>query len=501
MTVRFMFVTMPCPHQVTPSNTVFHLYWEKVFALGLLVNSNDIFDLQYVITTSENPDLSAKCVTKHLDLSNHGQIAVGVGTPFPDYSLRGGICAIPDLIGFALEAECQNVTLPYSDTGIEDVAALLMESNRTDWWYIVVGGQSSLRTLVEEYPEAMKKVDTLMVMGGNWCGGYEPYPDVLAPTDETNIACDPAAANVVLNNDVVKFKNVYFTPVEAADEIGGTDYGRFVTAAESSASLSATATLDFYKAWSVAGRADPSLLIHLEALAYDPETESTPQFDPCAIMFGIELLTMNETCDELSAIYDFEAVHFLEAGEGVSFPDSPRSGFSLYTGEDLGALPTDQCPYLTNYTFDPAETIEEEAPVKITLGYTSPEAKARFFANMATRMAGGVVPTFVYFLLYDAKNDTFVEPIYDGSVISSPPCEVNIEAVIPCGTEDYVRIELLQNSTRVKKQREGIHPYFLYGNRGTYLRSGTIPAGTYTLTAKTNDVKSQPIMFTLGECA
>ena len=467
--------------------------------MGLLVNSYDVYDLKYVLTTSENPDLSAKCVVKHLDLSG-SDVPVGVGTPFPEYALRGGICAIPDFIGFALEAECQNVTLPYSDTGIEDVAALLMESDRTDWWYIVVGGQSSLRTLVETYPDAMMKIDTLMIMGGNWCGGYEPYPDVLAPTDETNIACDPSAANAVLNSDVVKFKNVFYTPVEAADEIGGTDYERFVASAESGTSSSATATLDFYKAWSTAGRADPALLIHLEAMTYDPETESTPQFDPCAIMVGIELITLKESCDKLSAMYDFKAVHFLEAGEGESFPASPRSGFSLYTGEDLGELPTDQCPMLTNFTFDPDETPENEVPVKITLGYTSPEAKARFFANMATRMAGGVVPTFVYFLLYDAKNDTLVESIYDGSMISSPPCELNIEAVIPCGAKDYVRIELLQNRTRIKKQREGKYPYFLYGNRGTNLRSGMVPAGTYTLTAKTNDNKSPPITFTLGEC-
>ena len=67
----------------------------KVFALGLMVNSFDVFDMKYVITTSENPDLSAKCVVKHLNLSD-SDIPVGVGTPFPEYALRGGICAIPD---------------------------------------------------------------------------------------------------------------------------------------------------------------------------------------------------------------------------------------------------------------------------------------------------------------------------------------------------------------------------------------------------------------------
>lgn len=48
----------------------------------------------------------------------------------------------------------------------------------------------------------------------------------------------------------------------------------------------------------------------------------------------------------------------------------------------------DQCPALTNWTFDPLETPEMEIPVTIALGYMSEEAKASYYSEMASRMAG-----------------------------------------------------------------------------------------------------------------
>ena len=253
--------------------------------------------------------------------------------------------------------------------------------------YLVVGGQTSLRDLITNYAEAAAKIDTLIVMAGNWCSDFEPYPDVLAPTDETNIGCDPAAANYVLDGSKSPIRNVYYVPVVMADEIGGDEYIKIVEAAESGADPGAAATLNFYRAWSKAGRANPDLLIHLEALTYDPETESTPQFDACAIMLTLELLD-HESCEDRVALYDFEDVHFLEAGEGVAFPDAPRPAFSLHVGEDFD-LP-EQCPVLTEHTFDASMTPEEEIPVKVALGYKSTEAKTRFYADMASRMAGEI---------------------------------------------------------------------------------------------------------------
>lgn len=141
---------------------------DDVFAMGLLLNSADLIDLKYVITTSERPGLSAQCVTKHLALADRLEIPVGVGAEFPDYDLRGGVCGIPGLVGFALEEECADADFSMDEDGVAAMAEMLMASDRDDWWYLVVGAQSSVKALIETYPQAADKISTLIVMGGNW---------------------------------------------------------------------------------------------------------------------------------------------------------------------------------------------------------------------------------------------------------------------------------------------------------------------------------------------
>jgi hypothetical protein len=85
-----------------------------------------------VVTTSENPTLSAKCVRKHLDLAGRSDIPVAIGSEFPDYSLRSGVCGIPGLVGFALQAECEDVDLPLLENGVEVMVEVIMESSRDD---------------------------------------------------------------------------------------------------------------------------------------------------------------------------------------------------------------------------------------------------------------------------------------------------------------------------------------------------------------------------------
>lgn len=48
----------------------------------------------------------------------------------------------------------------------------------------------------------------------------------------------------------------------------------------------------------------------------------------------------------------------------------------------------DQCPNMTNFTFSVDDTPEMEYPVMVALGFTSPEAKAAVYSDMARRMAG-----------------------------------------------------------------------------------------------------------------
>ena len=375
-------------HRPVILDTDYGPFIDDIFALGLLMNSDDLLDLQYVLTTSEQPDLSARCVAKHVDLAGK-QIRVGSGEAFPDYTLRGGVCAIPGLVGFTLEAECQEVTIPYDHDGVGALAELLEASDRSDWIYIVVGGQTSLKSLMRDYSVAAGKISTIIVMGGNWCADFEPFPGDLAPTDELNISCDPAAANFVLDksNHCSANYEVIYVPLAVADKIGGDDYS-LVVASANAGNAGAAAILQFYKAWSAAGRADENLLIHQDALAYDPDTESTPQFDACAIMAAIEMLDDKE--DRLFWIDIPQGVHFLEATDSGlnSWPDSPRSAFSLLPTDTCVSDLPDQCPALTDFTFVPEETPEEEVPVKVALGFVSAEAKASFYREMAERMAG-----------------------------------------------------------------------------------------------------------------
>ena len=163
---------------------------DDIFALGLLLNSRDLIDMKVILTTSEQPDLSAICVSAQLFKSEVSGIPVAMGETLPPYEERGGMCAVPGLLKIDMEPECREVYETTEEAGvIEDgvayAAKLIEESGRDDWWYILVGGQTSLKRLIEEYPEAASKIETLIIMAGNWCSGFDPYPDVSAPTDET----------------------------------------------------------------------------------------------------------------------------------------------------------------------------------------------------------------------------------------------------------------------------------------------------------------------------
>ena len=219
----------------------------------------------------------------------------------------------------------------------------------------------------------------------------EVYPDVYAPTEETNIANDPAAANFVIDGRFSPFDTIYFVPVAVANKISGDDYIKIVNAGRSGSNRCANTTIDFYRAWSAAARNDTQSLLHAEAMKYDPEIEAPPQYDACAVMLALQLLD-DDSCQDRMKVYDVEGVHFLDGSDSglKSFPERPRTAFSLFpqfnslTNVTLPA----QCPALTPFTFNPDETPEVEKPVKVALGFATLTAKDNFFAEMAERMAG-----------------------------------------------------------------------------------------------------------------
>jgi inosine-uridine nucleoside N-ribohydrolase len=144
---------------------------DDIYALGLLLNSRDLIDLKLIMGTSNQPDLSAICIAAQLNMSGISDIPVVIGEKLPPYEDRGGMCAIPGIMGFGIESACKKV---YNSTheagviqdGVEYAAKLIEDSGKNDWWYLVVGGQTSLKRLILEFPEAASKIDTLVVMGG-----------------------------------------------------------------------------------------------------------------------------------------------------------------------------------------------------------------------------------------------------------------------------------------------------------------------------------------------
>lgn len=194
-------------------------------------------------------------------------------------------------------------------------------------------------------------------------------------------------------NNII-FPNVYYVPVVVADEIDGLEFARFVKAASSGKQPIARATLESYNQWSEASRADPDLLVYKEAIDYDPRSESVPQFDAMAVMLILELLEMEKpdhTCGGgRISLHQFDAVHFFEnEDEGLqTYPNSPRSAFSIHTDNIKDADLPMECPDLTEFTFDPEDTPEKEYPIMIALGFISPEAKIAVYKDMASRLAG-----------------------------------------------------------------------------------------------------------------
>lgn len=416
-------------------DTDYGSFIDDIFAVGLLLQSTDVLDPKLILTTSEEPEWSANCVSEQISRSDLGfDIPVAIGETLPPYSERGAVCGIPGLVGFALKETCAeaNKDLPTPiPNGVEYAAEMLIRSDRTDWTYIAVGGQTSLQKLIQDFPEAMSKIENLVVMGGNWCTGFDAYPDVPTPTAETNIGCDMNAANFVLKaaaewafQNKQNFPAIYYVPVVTVNVLSGDDYSLITNAASTAKdnayyNEAAHTTVDFYRAWSVAARADPKILVHKEAMAFDPATESTPQFDAVAVLIAIDIARGNPGLRV--AQYEFtNGVHFVtneEAEVAAEHSDffkdkTPMGAYSLWSGNEAslndkissnrkGYTDSDpisgRCKDLTTYHFDPkiappfsSETarVFPPVPIQVALGFKSPESEKDFFHEMALRISG-----------------------------------------------------------------------------------------------------------------
>mmetsp|Transcript_6936 Transcript_6936/g.16700 ORF Transcript_6936/g.16700 Transcript_6936/m.16700 type:complete len:537 (+) Transcript_6936:66-1676(+) len=426
-------------------DTDYGSFIDDIFAVGLLLQSTDVLDPRLVLTTAEEPEWSANCVSEQIvrsapfsPSSSAGggrHVPVAIGETLPPHSERGAVCGVPGLVGFALRETCASPSPrhpPVIPNGVEHVARMLGESDRTDWTYIAVGGQTSLQRLVRDFPGVLPKIRNLVIMGGNFCTGFDAYPDVPTPTAETNIGCDMKAANFVLESAaaIKGFPAVHYVPIVTVNVLDGDDYSLITDAASPSHphhSPAANATIDFYHAWSRSARSDPGLLVHKEAMTFDPAKESVPQFDAVAVLVAMDIA--RGASDKRVAQYAFaNGVHFVtneEAAAAVANPGffrgkPPKAAYSVWSGDEAslrdtaggGAAADDdkkaisgRCDDLTPFHFDPdqappslssvgedgdAPATEASKPAGITvaLGFWSPETERDFFHEMALRISG-----------------------------------------------------------------------------------------------------------------
>lgn len=209
-----------------------------VFALGFLLNSEDLLDLKMILITAENMTLPAKCVAKHLDQAGRfGDIPVGLGSILPLYYEEAtSECLWHSWSCWLCLGEWMHWILTCHWWKTVSLLSMI--------WFLhliaTTGGtlpseakRHCVISFKQQYPKAAAKLDTLVVMGGNWCAGFNPYPGVTVPTgtllwnkipmlllfyslhmiyysltDEMNIGCDPMAANDVLESDTTPFTKI-----------------------------------------------------------------------------------------------------------------------------------------------------------------------------------------------------------------------------------------------------------------------------------------------------
>jgi hypothetical protein len=147
------------------------------------------------------------------------------------------------------------------------------------------------------------------------------------------------------NNHIgLEFPNIYYSPVVTAAPLSGNDYKLITDAATATATTSgennnkadnaaAKAMFDFYKAWSAVSRLKPELLVYLEAMAYNPDTESTPQFDAVAVLLAMDIV--RGMADTRLVQEEFvNGIHFITNDEvGIAeFIGQPHASYTLWTG-------------------------------------------------------------------------------------------------------------------------------------------------------------------------
>jgi inosine-uridine nucleoside N-ribohydrolase len=391
-------------------------------------------DLRAIVTTSDNPFVAAQCVARHWSLSGTDlAIPILAGSRYPTYTERGGKCAVPGSLPVPLLSECQlpsstqssfnssNVTTSDFSTNsnnnvslIQDALVdMLMSSDRDDWVYIVSAGQTTLRDLIERYPGAASKIQSLVIQGGQFCnvGGAE---------DTTQVSCDPRAANTVLDASHNPIANIYYIPVHMADIMTPVDAAQLFTA--SAIDPIVRSTLHMYRAWlngieatndRVASQSSSNNSTHTtnssnaSTTAEDLMTtittlDSIPLYHAAAVLVAWQII--HADCPAVMSTaspswYPLTRVQFVEAVTDVSTA-TPRIaapsnsslpiGTALHDGgEYISSLPFD-CPTLTSPSWggESANRHPFTLPVHMSLGFSDASVRSDWYHQVAAGMAG-----------------------------------------------------------------------------------------------------------------
>jgi secreted PhoX family phosphatase len=113
----------------------------------------------------------------------------------------------------------------------------------------------------------------------------------------------------------------------------------------------------------------------------------------------------------------------------------------------------------------------------------------------------------VTYRVFNANTQQVVATLVDGLVIAQPPCLVNIQAVATCGspqtpiTPPVVITLAARTGAVVRTRTETLAPYFLFGDTNGRILDGAISSGTYRISSTVGGVATPSVLFTFGTCA
>lgn len=118
-------------------------------------------------------------------------------------------------------------------------------------------------------------------------------------------------------------------------------------------------------------------------------------------------------------------------------------------------------------------------------------------------------PCSVTYKMYNSLTQSLVAVLVDGLVLSSPPCAVNIQAEVTCGFPgnpipgaNNVTITLNNRAGRnVATRLEKVAPYYLFGDTNGRILEGRIAAGTYRISTLVGTIPTKSLLFTTGTCS